>query len=132
MKEETKKATRQEKKEARALEALAVEKYFRSTGLTDELLEVDFKVLVAAYEAARESLLAALDARLLRWLCVLTYDFEEKPRPEKVEECAARVGSELPYGMRAYWLQVWRRRLQNNLYKYRLSRTCNLAIDFGV
>ena len=131
MKEETKKATRQEKKEARALEALAVEKYFRAACVTDKLLLADFKVLVAAYEAARESLLAALDARLLRWLCVLTYDFEKKPRPEKVEECAERLGAELPFGMRGYWLRVWRQRLQDNLYKYRLSHACK-PLDFGV
>lgn len=69
-------------------------------------MRADYKLLVAAYEAARESLLAALDARLLRWLCVLTYDFEEKPSPEKIAETAARIGDEMPYSLRGYWLQV--------------------------
>ena len=131
MKEETKKATRQEKKEARALEALAVEKYFRTACVTDELMRADYKLLVAAYEAARESLLAALDARLLRWLCVLTYDFSEKPSTEKVEECAARRGSELPFDIRGYWLQVWRGRLKENLYRFRLC-SVSKPLDFGV
>ena len=131
MKEETKKATRQEKKEARALEALAVEKYFRTACVTDELMRADYKLLVAAYEAARESLLAALDARLLRWLCVLTYDFSEKPSPEKVEECAAWLGSELPFDMRGYWLQVWRGRLKENLHRFRLC-SVSKPLDFGV
>lgn len=131
MKEETKKPTPQEKKAARAMEALTVEKYFRVVCVNAELMRADFGVLLRAYEAARESLLAALDARLLSWLAVLTYDFEEKPTPEKVQEVAERIGEDLPWGMRGYWLQVWRGRLKKNLYEY---RACHVSkpLDFGI
>lgn len=131
MKEKTEKPTPQEKKAARAMEALTVEKYFRVVCLNDELMRADFGVLLRAYEAARESLLAALDARLLRWLAVLTYDFEEKPTGAMVEEVAERMGKELPWGMRGYWLQCWRDRLKDNLYKYRLSHVSK-PLDFGI
>lgn len=131
MKEETKKPTPQEKKAARAMEALTVEKYFRVVCVNDKLMRADLKVLINAYTAARESLLAALDARLLCWLAVLTYDFEEKPTPEKVQEVAERIGEDLPWGMRGYWLQVWRGRLKDNLYKYRLSHVSK-PLDFGI
>lgn len=126
-----KEVTRQDKKAARALEAVTVEKYFRAACVIDDLMSADFGVLLRAYEAARESLLAALDARLLRWLAVLAYDFEEKPTPEKVQEAAERIGEELPWGMRGYWLQVWRKRLKDNLYKYRLSHVSK-PLDFGI
>ena len=126
-----KEVTRQDKKAARALEAVTVEKYFRAACVIDDLMRADFSVLLRAYEAARESLLAALDARLLRSLAVFTYDFEEKPTPEKVQEMAERIGEELPWGMRGYWLQVWRKRLKDNLYKY---RACHVSkpLDFGI
>lgn len=131
MKEETKKPTPQEKKAARAMEALTVEKYFRVSCVNDELMRANLKVLIDAYTAARESLLAALDAHLLRWLAVLTYDFLEKPTPEKVQKAAESIGEDLPWGMRGYWLQVWRGRLKNNLYKY---RACHVSkpLDFGI
>ena len=113
------------------MEALTVEKYFRVVCVNDELMRADFGVLLRAYEAARESLLAALDAHLLRWLAVLTYDFLEKPTPEKVQEVAERIGEDLPWGMRGYWLHVWRDRLKDNLYKY---RACHVSkpLDFGI
>ncbi len=131
MKEKINKPTPQEKKAARAMEALTVEKYFRVSCVNDELMRVNLKVLIDAYTVARESLLDALDARLLSWLAVLTYDFEEKPTPEKEQEEAERIGEDLPWGMRGYWLQVWRGRLKDNLYKY---RACHVSkpLDFGI
>lgn len=126
-----KEVTRQDKKAARALEAVTVEKYFRSACVIDELMAADFCVLLRAYEAARESLLDALDARLLRWLAVLTYDFEEKPTGAKVEEVAESIGEKLPWGMRGYWLQCWRDRLKNNLYRYKLCAGCK-PLDFEI
>ena len=126
-----KEVTRQDKKAARALEAVTVEKYFRAACVIDELMAADFKVLLHAYEAARESLLASLDARLLRWLAVLTYDFEEKPTGAKVEEVAESIGAELPWGMRGYWVQCWRDRLKNNLDKYKLC-AAHKPLDFEI
>lgn len=131
MKKETNKPTPQEKKAARAMEALTVEKYFRVVCTNAKLMRANLKVLIDAYTAARESLLDALDARLLSWLAVLTYDFEEKPTPEKVQEVAERIGEDLPWGMHGYWLQVWRGRLKDNLYKYRLSHVSK-PLDFGI
>ena len=126
-----KEVTRQDKKAARALEAVTVEKYFRAACVIDELMVADFGVLLRAYEAARESLLSALDARLLRCLAVLTYDFEEKPKGAKVEEVAERIGAKLPWGMRGYWLQCWRDRLKNNLDRYKLCAGCK-PLDFEI
>ena len=126
-----KEVTRQDKKAARALEAVTVEKYFRAACVIDELMAADFKVLLHAYEAARESLLASLDARLLRWPAVLTYDFEEKPTGAKVEEVAESIGAELPWGMRGYWVQCWRDRLKNNLDKYKLC-AAHKPLDFEI